>query len=677
MVNAKERISELRTLINKYDRAYYLENQSLITDKEYDLLFRELLDLEHNNPELLTDDSPTQRIASDAIAGFERKKHDVPMLSLSNTYSEEEIRDFDKRIRAMLEKDHNLANIKILYSVELKFDGVSLSLRYKNGSLDYALTRGDGYQGDDITHNVKTIRTLPLSIESPKINGITLNDFEVRGEAIIFDSDFKKINQEQIDLGEKEYANARNLTAGTLKLLDPKLAAKRKLNMFAYYLRTEQTNIETHSRGIAILEKMGFNVFEAHRVCSSIEEVMDFINEYQEKRPNLDFQIDGVVIKVDSLDMQGKLGFIARSPKWAIAYKYAAESAETKLNKISLSVGRTGVITPVAELKPVFLAGSTISRATLHNADYIEDRDIREGDIVYIEKGGDVIPKVTGVNTDKRPADSNPYIFPATLEDGTKIFRPEGEVNYYCEIEGSKDILKKKIEHFVSRKAMNIEGFGEKVIDQFVDIEWLKSIADIYRLEQYLPEMKNLDGWGEKSAYKLMQAIKESKNQTFDRVLFGLGIRFIGEGGAKILAKEYGSIDNLKAADKESLIAIYDIGEKMADSVIDFFKDEKQLEIIENLRENGINFEYKQDEFASNALEGKTFVFTGELKTMTRAEAAAKVVALGGKETKSVSKKTGFVVVGDKPGSKFKKAQELGITILNEDEFMQFIENYS
>lgn len=666
MEQVSRKIDELRKKIRKYDKAYYIDNSPLISDREYDELFKSLQELEAKYPELISPDSPTQRVGSDLTGGFIRRAHEVPMLSLSNTYSRKELEEFEQSVLKEIPKD------ELKYSVELKFDGVSVSIIYRNRLLEYALTRGDGYEGDDITHNVRTIKSVPLSV--PDSSSIPRN-FEVRGEALIYTEDFERINSEREKEGEKLYANSRNLTAGSLKLLDPKIAAKRQLNLFAYSLRTYSDEVKTHSEGIEILRKAGFNVYEGHKVCNNLDEVWEFIQKYRKLRPTLPFGIDGVVIKVDSLAMQEELGYIARSPRWAIAYKYEAEQAETLLEKINLSIGRTGAVTPVAKLRPVSLAGSTISSATLHNADYIAELDIREGDSVYIEKGGDVIPKVTGVNLDKRPVNSKEFHFPEKLENGTPIYRPEGEVNYYCDDLNNPQILRKKIEHFVSRTAMNIQGFGERLIEEFTENGIIGDITDIYRISVFKSQIVSMEGFGEKSFFNLVSAIEESKKRPFEKVLYALGIRFIGERSAKILANHFINIDNLRKANKEQLEEVYDIGSKMADSILAFFADEKNIRIIADLQKAGLNFETETAEISENEnkLAGKTFVFTGELQEMTRKEAAEQVEKQGGKETKSVSGKTSYVVVGMSPGSKFEKAQKLGVEILSEKDFLNML----
>ncbi|TAL68730.1 MAG: NAD-dependent DNA ligase LigA [Bacteroidetes bacterium] len=667
------RIIELKALINKYDNAYYIEAQPLISDREYDSLFKELKELEQKNPNLVTPDSPTQRVGSDAIKEFERIQHEKPMLSLANTYSEEEVLDFDRRVREAL------PNEEIKYVAELKYDGVALSLKYRNGKLDCAVTRGDGFAGDNVTENVKTIKNIPLSIADVKMNGNEIQNFEVRGEVYLTEKDFLRINQFREETGEKTYANPRNLTAGTLKLLDPKLVAQRPLKFVCYYFDSDEIKRESHFDNIKLLKQLGFPVGESVKLCNNLDEVFNFINGWESKRNELAFQIDGIVLKVDSISQQEILGTVARSPRWAIAYKYEAENAQTLLKGITLQVGRTGIITPVAELEPVFLAGSTISRATLHNADYIKERDIRIGDTVMIEKGGEVIPKVIKVVLEKRQPNSVPYSFPEVCPCDLKspISRLEGEASYLCTHPECPWQIRRRIEHFASRNGMNIEGLGEKVVEQFVELGYLKNVADIYSLHQHSEEIKNLDRWGEKSTVNLLDAIEKSKDTSFHRVLFSLGIRFIGEGSAKILAKHFKNIDKLKSATIEELNSVYEIGNKMAESVEQFFHNEKELEIVERLRTAGVNFQLKEEELVAKdmTLSGKTFVLTGELSSMSRGEAKSKIESLGGKVTATVSKNTSYVVVGDSPGSKYDKALKLGVQILNEEQLLEIINN--
>lgn len=668
--NIKNRIENLRNEINKHDKLYYVDASPIISDKEYDKLFKELEKLEEENPELITEESPTQRVGGEPIDGFETINHNKPMLSLQNTYSREEVEDFDRRCRESLDVDN------IQYNVELKYDGVAISLRYKNNKLNLALTRGDGFQGDNILNNARRIRQIPLIIEELKIDEKLINEFEVRGEVYMLNRDFIELNKSREKAGLNTYMNPRNTTAGTLKLLDPKEVAKRNLKIITYYLDSEEIRLPSQYKNNKILKEIGFPVSDKIKLCKNIDEIFEFIDDWNEKRHQLDFEIDGVVIKVDSIKQQEDLGQIARSPRWAIAYKFDTETVETRLNDITLQIGRQGTITPVAELEPVILSGTTVKRASLYNEDYIKDKDIRIGDYVWIEKGGEIIPKVTNVNLKKRDENLEPFQFPKKIND-IEIFRKEGEANYYVK-EGSRTPtqIKKNIEHFASRNAMDIDSLGEKVISAFVDEGLLDNIADIYELDKYSEEIKKWEGWGEKSVEKLMKAIEKSKMQPFEKVIFGLGIRYIGEGGAKVLASKFNNIDEIINSDVQELASINEIGDKMADSIFRYFRNDANLLIINELKKAGLNFESDEDKIETRTeLEGRTFVFTGELERMSRKEAAKLVEKYGGKETKSVSKKTSYVVVGENPGSKYEKAQKLSIKILNEKEFFEIIDN--
>jgi len=667
-----ERISELRETINKADYAYYVEAQPFLSDREYDALFRELQDLEKEHPELIISDSPTQRIGGEPLKEFETIIHEIPMLSLANTYSREEVDEFDRRVKEGLE------GINPQYTTELKYDGVAISLRYKNGTLFRALTRGDGERGDDITANVRTIRSLPLKVKDIEIDGVKISDFEVRGEIFMMKDDFIELNREREEKGEKLYANPRNLAAGTLKQLDSREVARRPLKIVCYYLFSDEVKLRSHAENTQILSRLGFPTGSAFQICTSVNDVFEFIEHWDEKRETLPFFIDGIVIKVDSLAQQRELGFVARSPRWAIAYKYEAAKESTKLKDITFQVGRTGVVTPVAELEPVFVAGSTISRATLHNNDFITALDIRVGDTVLVEKGGDVIPKVTGFIPEKRPENSIPFEFSTQCPCPVKstLIRPEGEANYYCDHSECPWQLKRRITHFASRDVMNIEGLGEKVVDRFVELSLLKNIADIYDLYTYRDTVfPTLERWGEKSTVNLLQAIEESKKQPYARVLYSLGIRFVGEGVAKVLAKYFRNIDALKAAQKDDLMKVPEIGERIAQSVVEHLSDSSEWEIIERLRKAGLSFETNEEDLAvlNTTLEGKTFVLTGELSIMTRNQAGEEIAQRGGKVSGSVSKKTSYVVAGENAGSKLTKAQELGVTVLNEQEFMDML----
>lgn len=666
---ANEKILHLREIINVCDHYYYVEDESLISDREYDRFFSELLELENQHPELVTPDSPTQRVGGEPLKYFESVQHRKPMLSLANTYSFEEVLDFDRRVRELLEGE------SVEYFVELKFDGVAISLHYDDLLFSLAVTRGDGFAGDNVTQNLRTVKNLPLRAKEVEYNGKELRNFEVRGEVYMFADDFRRINQERMSKGEKTYANPRNLTSGTLKLLDPRQVAERPLRIVCYYLDADDVPLRSQSENIDLLKKMGFPVSKYSDLCRNIDEVFEYIKKWEDKKRELPFQIDGIVIKVNSLYQQERLGAVARSPRWAIAYKYEAEKAETVLKGITLQVGRTGIVTPVAELEPVFLAGSTISRATLHNADYIEGLDLRIGDTVLVEKGGEVIPKVTGVVLEKRPPEAAKFVFPEYCDCGLKgrLVRPIGEVAYYCEHPECPWQLRRRIEHFVIRDAMDIEGMGEKVIDQLVSLGYLKNIASIYELKNYRDELISLERWGEKKVDNLLQAIEESKKRQLHRLIFGLGIRFIGVGAAKLLASHFRTLDRIAKATKDELLSIYEIGEKMAQSIIDFFNDEKELAIIQQLKEFGLNTIEEISEEIAKPLEGLTFVLTGELRSFTRSEIKAKIESLGGKVTGSVSKKTNYVVVGEDPGSKYTEALKLGVQILHEEDIIAMI----
>lgn len=666
--STKKRISELIEEINKHDELYYQEASPIISDREYDLLFDELKNLEKEFPELVLIDSPTQKVSGKPIDGFETIAHKSPMLSLANTYSIEEITEFDKRVKKQLEHSD------FHYTTELKFDGVAISLHYKNGELDIALTRGDGTKGDNIINNIKTIKSIPTKVNKVEIDGKVLENFEVRGECYMMAKDFAELNQSRLEAGLPLYANPRNTTAGTLKQLDSNEVAKRKLNASFYYLLTDEHKLNSQFDNYRIMKELGFEVSENIAQHSSIDSIGKFLDIWSEKRHTLDYDIDGIVIKVDEIKYQNELGTIARSPRWAVAYKFETETVETKLNDITLQVGRQGTITPVAELEPVLLSGTTIKRASLYNEDYINEKDIRIGDYVMIEKGGEIIPKVTKVVLEKRPKDSIPFNFPEEI-DGHKIYRIEGQANYYIDDSSNHPIIvKKRIEHFASRNAMDIDSLGEKVVSDFVDQGILDDIKDIYLIKNHTEKILTWEGWGERSVQKLLDAIDKSKTQDYIKVIYGLGIRHLGEGSAKIIAKYFDNINKLMAASKEDLVAIHEIGDKIAESIYNWFRNEENIKLIEHLKDFGLNFEASIDENISDKLLGKTFVFTGELERMSRKEAAKIVEKLGGRETKSVSKATSYVVVGASPGSKFEKAQKLGLTILNEEEYFKLVE---
>lgn len=667
--NLPQRIEELRSLIREHDYNYFVLNQPVISDFEYDQLFTELKKIEQENPFLITPDSPTQRVGSDLTKDFKTIQHKYPMLSLSNTYSEDELLDFDRKVKEGL-----LSTEKVEYVCELKIDGVSVSLRYKDGKISIAATRGDGTSGEEVTNNIKTIRSIPLAAHKNSKTKYDLSELEVRGEIYIEKEAFNKWNEERESRGEKTFANPRNSAAGTIKLQDPKLVAQRPLQIFVYYLFLEKAELKFHADNLKILKELGFRVNPNYKLCSTIQEVITFCREWELKRSELPYEIDGVVVKVNSMKQQKILGSIAKSPRWAVAYKFKALQATTKLNKITWQVGRTGTLTPVAELEPIFLAGSTISRATLHNIDEIRRKDIREGDWVIIEKGGDVIPKVVSVDLSQRKKDSIETNYPKICpECGSELFKTEEEVAVYCENNECPAQVKGRIIHFASRGAMDIVGMGEALINLFVDIGLLKSCADIYHLHEKKEELVEIDRLGEKSISNLLKAIEESKNQPFDKVLFAVGIRYVGAGAAKKIVDHFKSIDNLINATIEEVENIHEIGPSISQSIKRFFSDKKNIRLIDRLRASGLNFMQAKQDFISDSLQGKVFVLTGTLSSMSRDEAKERIQKHGGTVTSSVSKNTNYVVAGENPGSKFDKAQKLGINILTEQQLSEMI----
>ncbi len=666
-----QRIEELRELIREHDYNYYILAQPVISDYEFDQLLNELIKLEKENPQFISPDSPTQRVGSDLTKEFKSVQHKIPMLSLSNTYNENELIDFDRRVREGLPK-----NEKVEYVCELKIDGLSVSLRYINGKLDVAATRGDGTVGEDVTNNVKTIRTIPLVIKKQTKLKLNLDQFEVRGEVFMELEAFEKLNEERELNGEKTFANPRNSSAGTLKLQDPQLVAKRPLQIFVYYLFSEKDELTSQSENLVLLGDLGFRINKNYRVCNSIEDVLQFCNEWEEKRNELPYEIDGVVIKVNSLRQQKILGTIAKSPRWAVAYKFKAKQANTKLNNITWQVGRTGTLTPVAELEPVFLAGSTISRATLHNIDEIKRKDIREGDWVVIEKGGDVIPKVVSVDLSKRTKDSAEVKVPSNCPVcGSKLFRSEEEVAIYCENNLCPAQVKGRISHFASRGAMDIEGLGEALINLFVDLNFLKDYSDIYDLKEKRNELIQIERLGEKSIDNLLSAIETSKKKPFNKVLFALGIRYVGSGAANKLADHFLTLEQLSSASEEEIESVHEIGSSISKSVKRFFANTQNKKIIERLKKAGLNLAGEKKVNESNLFEGKSFVLTGTLSSMSRENAKEIIQRHGGAVISAVSKNTSYVVAGDSPGSKLDKAQKLGIQVLSEEQFLEMIKS--
>jgi DNA ligase (NAD+) len=663
----EERIEELREQIRLHDYSYYVLAQPVISDQEYDLLMKELLSIEEEYPDLVIPDSPTQRVGKDLTKDFRPVVHKIPMLSLSNTYDEEELRDFDRRVRENLPKGEEPG-----YVVEYKIDGASVSLNYVNGVLKTAATRGDGFVGEEITANIKTIKSVPLKLNKHELQKYALSDIEVRGEVFMKIKDFARLNEERELAGEKIFANPRNSTAGTLKLQDPGIVASRKLNIYFYSLISPEEDLDSQYENLEVLKQLGFMVNPEVHLCSSIDEVIGICRDMEERRNTLDYEIDGAVVKVNLLWHQKRLGSIAKSPRWAVAYKFKSKQAFTLVNSIVWQVGRIGTVTPVAELQPVLLAGSTISRATLHNYDEIQRKDIREGDKVIIEKGGDVIPKVISVVVSERPVASRPVEIPLFCPVcSSSLYKPEGEVAIYCENSECPAQVRGRLEHFSSRGAMDIEGLGTALINLFVTLGYLKTYPDIYELKNRKDELIQIERLGSKSIDNLLKAIEESKKKPFQKLLFALGIRYVGAGAAKKLAEHFGSIDNLISASAEEIESVHEIGRSISQSVIKFFSDEHNMEIISRLKKHGLNFESQRLEIKDSFFHNKTVVITGTLESFSREEAAERIQALGGKVTSSVSKKTDFLVAGENAGSKLKKAESLGIKILKEEELLK------
>ena len=670
-MSVEEQLIELREKIHLYDHHYYVLTEPMINDYEYDLLYKKLEKLESENPQLITSDSPTQRVGKDLTKEFKPVTHQFPMLSLANTYSEIEVLDFDRRVRETLGE-----NEIVEYVVEYKIDGASVSLNYVDGKLKTAATRGDGTTGEEITQNVKTIKSVPLKLKNYPQPTYALNNIEVRGEIYMDMEDFKRLNKEREERGEKLFANPRNSSAGTLKLQDSRMVAQRPLKIFTYYLLSNQNELQQQSENLALLSALGFRTNKDFQICKSIEEVLQVCSKFEEKRDSLPFEIDGAVIKVNSIRQQNILGSIAKSPRWAVAFKFKAKQAVTLLKGITWQVGRTGAVTPVAELQPVLLAGSTISRATLHNLDEIKRKDIRVDDFVVLEKGGDVIPKIVSVLLEKRKTDSHPTEPPFNCPVCNLVLnQPEDEVALYCENPECPAQVKGKLEHFASRTAMDIEGLGEALVDLFVEKNFLKNVADVYDLKFHREELVQIERLGEKSIDNLLSSIEKSKKQPFAKALFALGIRYVGAGVAKKLSDHFLSLENLQKANKEDLLNVFEIGESIAESILKFFTDEKSLLIIERLKQHELNFTTEKTLVAENVFTNKSFVLTGALEKFSREEAGEKIINLGGKVVSSVSKKTDFVLAGSAAGSKLEKAKSLGIKILSEKDFLEMLES--
>lgn len=658
MEDIKKRIEELREKIHKHDYYYFVLDKPKISDIEYDKLMQELSKLEEEHPELITPDSPTQRVGGEPIDEFRKVEHQVPLLSLDKVFSEEELRDFEQRIRKDVEQE-------IQYVAELKIDGLSASLVYEGGSLAQGATRGNGRIGEDVTHNIKTIKSIPLKLDKEI-------DLEVRGEIYFPKDKFIQLNQKRKEAEQEEFANPRNAAAGTLRQLDPQIAAKRPLDIFIYdsaYLKGEEFSL--HSERLTYLKELNFKVNSEWRICASIDEVIEYCQYWTQKRDELNYEIDGIVIKVDDLALRQRLGSTAKHPRWAIAYKFPAQQKETTIKDIEITVGRTGSLNPTAILEPIYLDGSVVSRATLHNQDYINEKDIRIGDKAIIEKGGDIIPKVVKVLPEKRTGQEEKFVIPKECPVcGAEAVRLEGEVVISCTGGACPAQLKEEIIHFVQRNAMNIEGVGPSLIEQLLDNELIGDVGDLYYLKK--EELMNLERMGEKSSQNVIDALEKSKNNSLAQLLFGLGIRHVGSRVGQVLAQNYQDIEAITQVSEDELSEINEIGPKIAQSIVTYFQQEQNLKIIDKLREAGVNLE-SQTSNVKKILEGKKIVVTGTLQEFTRKEAKEAITSLGGRVTSSVSKNTDYVVVGDNPGSKYDKAQELGVTILNESEFKELI----
>ena len=652
----KERMDELINYINKASYEYYVLDNPTITDQEYDDYYNELLSIEEKYPELKREDSPTNRVGGAVLDKFEKVTHDHPMLSFDDIFNEEEIILFDERIKKVVSTAH--------YTLEPKMDGLSGSLIYKNGVLVRGATRGDGVTGEDITTNIKTIKSVPLRLTEDI-------DIEVRGEIYMSKKSFLEANREKIKSGEKEFANPRNAAAGSIRQLDSKVTAKRNLDFMAYFIpNPEDYGIKTQKESLEFLRKLGFVTnYKLNGYAKNVKDITNYIDSLSEKRDNLPFEIDGVVLKVDNLEDEKRLGFTSRVPRWGIAYKFPAKEVLTTLKEIKFTVGRTGKITPNAIFSPVHVSGSLVSKATLHNSDYCIDKDVRVGDTISIRKAGDVIPEVVEVKLDRRKEDSVPFKMIENCPMCNSVLVRK-DANHYCKNEHCPSRKIESLIHFSSRDAMYIEGIGESIVEDFYNLGYLKNIDDFYTLDKYKDELMLLEGFGEKSISKLLESASNSKKNSLERLLFGLGIRYVGKKTAKILSKYYKTIDNLIKADFDELKSINDIGDVIAKSIVDYFSDEKNINLINRLKDLNLNMRYLGEEVntSNENINGKTFVITGTL-SRPRDEIKEEIESLGGNVTGSVTKKTDYVIAGEKAGSKLTKANELGIKVLTEEEY--------
>lgn len=662
----QERIDELRAELHRHNYNYYVSNSPQISDQEFDFMMRELQDLEAAHPEYYDENSPTMRVGSDISKEFVQVDHKYPMLSLGNTYSAAEVADFYQRVKTSLNEDFEVC-------CELKFDGTSISLTYQDGKLVQAVTRGDGTHGDDVTENVKTIRSIPLVLNK----GDYPDEFEIRGEILMPWAVFDELNKERELREESLFANPRNAASGTLKLQNSSVVASRKLDAYLYYLLSENVPCDGHYENLMKAKSWGFKVSDQMRKAKTLDEIYEFINYWDVERKNLPVATDGIVLKVNSYRQQRNLGFTAKSPRWAIAYKFQAERECTRLNEVTFQVGRTGAVTPVANLDPVQLAGTVVKRASLHNADIIKSLDLHIGDMVYVEKGGEIIPKIVGVDKEARSMAGEEVNFITHCpECGSELVRYEGEAAYYCPNDSTcPPQIKGRIEHFISRKAMNIDGLGPETVDLLYQEGLVKDISDLYSLTA--DQIVGLDRMGEKSALNIIKGIKESLSVPYERVLFAIGIRFVGETTAKLLAKAFPSIEKLMQATLDELMQVNEIGGRIAQSIITYFREPVNIAILERLKESGLNFESTKEEEVnySDKLEGKAIVISGVFSHHSRDEYKDIIEKNGGKNVGSISGKTSFILAGDNMGpSKLEKAQKLGVPIISEDEFLKMIE---
>lgn len=663
----KERMDALVKELNQHNYNYYVLAQPTISDYEFDIKLKELESLEKKHPEYQDENSPTQKIGGDITKKFETVSHKWPMLSLGNTYNEQDLRDFDERIRKAIGSEFE-------YVCELKFDGLSINLTYENGKLLRAVTRGDGTKGDNVTTNIKTIQRIPKTL-----NGSGYPEsFDIRGEVFMHRAAFDRLNNERLEKGEVPYANPRNFASGTVKLQDSAEVAKRPLDCFLYFLYTDKKLFNTHWESLQTVSEWGFHICEHNKLVKNIDEVLDFIHFWQEKRFNLSYDIDGIVVKVNNYSQQQELGFTAKSPRWAISYKYKAEEVETILESVTYQVGRTGAVTPVANLKPVLLAGTTVKRATLHNANEISRLGLHKGDSVFVEKGGEIIPKIISVNTIKRLENAEKIEYIKTCpECGSDLIRKEGEAVHYCpNDENCPPQIVGKMQHFISRKAMNIDGLGDETIETLYRKGLIEHISDLYILHEKMDELKHMERFGDKSISNMLDGIERSKQMPFEKVLFGLGIRYVGETVARKIAQHFKNIDSLMNASYEELISVDEIGSRIAESLIDYFKDPRHLDQLEKLRTAGLQFrtEEKEINLASDKLSGKTFIISGVFEKFSRDELSEIIQANGGKILSSISSKLNYLVAGTNMGpSKLEKAQKFNIPIISDDELLKLI----